>query len=531
MSIPRLRRKVALGGLVSLGLAGSAFAAATDVGPSTDTEPYVLPVAEGVKITSLLTVSDAGSASNGFELAGIPDGIGLVQPPTGRNFTIFMNHEIRPDAGAVRRHGYKGAFVSELTIDKRSLEVKRGQDLIDPGTRYWNYVTQEYQSSPSPGGDNPRVTEDPADPTKDDFLAQPAEFGRWCSSSITEPGQLYNKKTGRGYKGQIYFGNEEVGDEGRSFGVTTDGQAQQLPRLGLFSWENTLAGYSKGDVTYTFGQEDAAAGQLWVYVGQKRLRGNAFDRAGLTNGKNFVLDLADETVDSDAEFRATYGKGQPAKFTLGADEEVDWDQGGKAQNEEATVDGLTLNRIEDGAFDPRNPEDFYFTTTEGAPSTVPGTDPPVSRDGGGVWRLTLNDVERPWKGGSLTLLLDGSEAPYLNKPDNVGFDRYGHFLIQEDPGNNAQLARIVAYDVDTGELGVVAEFDPYLFEPSSPGLVTQDEESSGIIDASKALGRGWFVFDAQVHTSAGLDDPVTQVERGQLLTMRVRDWGAVFGTP
>ena len=52
-------------------------------------------------------------------------------------------------------------------------------------------------------------------------------------------------------------------------------------------------------------------------------------------------------------------------FDLGPDEEVDWDQPGSAQNAEATAEGLTLNRIEDGAFDPRHPEDFYFVTTEG----------------------------------------------------------------------------------------------------------------------------------------------------------------------
>ena len=52
---------------------------------------------------------------------------------------------------------------------------------------------------------------------------------------------------GRGYRGQLYFGNEEVGDEGRVFGVTIDGQAQQLPRLGLFSWENTLVADTGND--------------------------------------------------------------------------------------------------------------------------------------------------------------------------------------------------------------------------------------------------------------------------------------------
>ena len=165
-------------------------------------------------------------------------------------------------------------------------------------------------------------------------------------------------------------------------------------------------------------------------------------------------------------------------------------------------------------------------TTEGAPGTVPDTDPPVSRDGGGVWKLSLNDIERPWKGGTLTLVLDGSEAPYLNKPDNVAFDEFGHYMIQEDPGEDNQLARILAYDVDSGDLGVVAEFDAYLFEPDSPGLITTDEESSGIVDISKAKGKGWFAFDAQVHEA---NPNPEYVEYGQLLAMRVRDWGAVFG--
>ncbi len=81
--------------------------------------------------------------------------------------------------------------------------------------------------------------------------------------------------------------------------MTTDGQAQQLPRLGLFSWENTVVGLNKGDVTYVQGQEDTATGQLWVYHGRKLRRGNAFDRAGLTNGQDFVLDLENEAVDSE----------------------------------------------------------------------------------------------------------------------------------------------------------------------------------------------------------------------------------------
>jgi Bacterial protein of unknown function (DUF839) len=510
MNSRRIRTKLALGAVLGLAVAGTALAATgTGTGPSTNTEPYVLPVADGVEVTSLLTVetpTDVGAASDGYQMVGIPDGLGAAAGPGGRDFTVFMNHELRAEQGIARRHGQTGAFASKLEIDAATLEVEHGQDLVDPGVRYWNYTTGEYSDTPSAG-----------------HLPQ---FARWCSSFLSEPGQLFNEKTGHGYDGQLYFGNEENGDGGRSFGVTTGGQAQHLPRLGLFNWENTVVGLNKGDVTYTQGQEDTAGGQLWVYVGRKRASGNAFDRAGLTNGQDFVVDLQNEAVDSDGEFRTTYGKNNPAPFDLGPQEEVDWDQTGPAQNAEATAKGLTLNRIEDGAFDPRHPEDFYFVSTEGSPGTVPGSSPPVSRDGGGVWRLSYDDVERPWKGGTLTLLLDGTEAPFLNKPDNVGFDEFGHLLIQEDPGNNAQLARIVAYDVDTGERAVLAQFDAALFAPGATGTVaTTDEESSGIIDASEFLGEGAFLFDAQVHKNHPETD---KVEYGQLMTLRVPDWDDVF---
>ncbi|MDQ3721379.1 MAG: hypothetical protein M3350_11470, partial [Actinomycetota bacterium] len=112
------------------------------------------------------------------------------------------------------------------------------------------------------------------------------------------------------------------------------------------------------------------------------------------------------------------------------------------------------------------------------------------------------------------------------KPDNMTIDRKGNLLIQEDPGNNAQLARIIAFQIDTGDRGVVAEFDRKLFRAGSPGYFgTQDEESSGIIDARKLLGRGWFLFDAQVHKA---NPDVEKVEYGQLLALHVRKFRDVY---
>jgi hypothetical protein len=66
----------------------------------------------------------------------------------------------------------------------------------------------------------------------------------------------------------------------------------------------------------------------------------------------------------------------------------------------------------------------------------------------------------------------------------------------------------------------VGAHNPTFFDPSagSPEFITQDEESSGVIDAGRLLGPGWFLLDVQAHTLSG--DPEL-VEGGQLLAMFV----------
>ena len=287
---PRHLRAILIAGTtttVAALAAGTALAApGTSRGPGTTVSPYVVPVADGVSTKSLLTVGDK-PAANGYRMVGIPDGLGALRHSRG-TFELFMNHELRTDTGVARRHGQRGAFVSRMRIDRHSLDVRSGHDLIDPGVRYWDYVTQTYGDTPSTGGPNPRRA-------GDTFEAQGAQFARFCSSTLSDPGQLYNRRSHRGYDGQLYFGNEENGNPGRSFGVTTDGSAQQLPRLGLFSWENTIPAPNRTDTTVVMGTEDTgpnttlpnpddAAGQLWVYSGTKSRKGSPFTRAGLTNG-------------------------------------------------------------------------------------------------------------------------------------------------------------------------------------------------------------------------------------------------------
>jgi hypothetical protein len=111
----------------------------------------------------------------------------------------------------------------------------------------------------------------------------------------------------------------------------------------------------------------------------------------------------------------------------------------------------------------------------------------------------------------------------------MDIDSRGNLLIQEDPGNNPHLARILAYRISDAKIGVVAQFDPALFAPGGAGFLTQDEESSGVIDAGEILGSGWFLFDAQVHKQPFVSEEDELVEPGQLLAMRVKSWGEVYG--
>jgi len=232
--------------------------------------------------------------------------------------------------------------------------------------------------------------------------------------------------------------------------------------------------------------------------------------------------VEDPAVTNDAQFRATYGKGNPTRWTP---HEVDWDQSAARQNAEAKADGLSLTRIEDLAFDPKNPKDMYFVTTEGGSTAQDPNEPGVSRDGGGLWRLTFDDQYDPTKGGTLTLLLDGTEAPYLSKPDNINVDTSGNILIQEDPGNNAHVARVLAYQISTGKLATLAQFNEDQFKPGGSNFLTQDEESSGIEYVSTYFGPRSFVLDAQVHKAS--TDPAL-VEGGQLLWLKVRSWNDVY---
>src|SRR5262245_40270588 len=175
-------------------------------------------------------------------MAGIPDGLGAFDNGDG-TFTVLMNHEIPGGAGAVRAHGANGAFVSEWVIDKTTLQVLSGHDLMQHSFMF-DTNTQSYVDHSA--GNNP-IT-----------------FSRFCSADLADPSAFYNAASGLGYNaGRLFRDGEESNAEGRPMAHIASGaeagNSYELAWLGNMAYENLLANPFTGDKTVVGMNNDTAA--------------------------------------------------------------------------------------------------------------------------------------------------------------------------------------------------------------------------------------------------------------------------------
>ena len=458
-------------------------------GPSSSQSPYVVGVDAAISTVSLLTVGDETSDGTGWQMVGIPDGLGAFDNGDG-TFTVLMNHELGATEGVVRDHGFAGAFVSKLTIDKTTLEVLSGEDLI----------TQAFSYNPVTGNYGPLA----------------AAIGRLCSADLPAETAFFNPETGLGYNGgRIFLSGEEVGNEGRAFAHfvtgTEAGHSYELAWLGNMSYENQLANPHTGDKTVVALTDDSTPGQVYFYVGDKKAAApglDALDMAGLTGGTFYGLKVTelDTLADNNNESNGTtLGGDYQSAFTLESLGDVSGKTGAQIQADSETNEVTEFLRPEDGQWDTIDPDVFYFTTTNGfgQPSRL--------------WAAEFNDASNPAAGGTIRMLLDGTEGQQML--DNMTVTKQGKILLQEDPGNQTHLAKIWEYDPTTDQLLLLAQHDPDRFDPAAPAggepFLTQDEESSGIIDVTDILGsagQNVFLFDVQAHYPI----PGELVQGGQL---------------
>lgn len=183
-------------------------------------------------------------------------------------------------------------------------------------------------------------------------------------------------------------------------------------------------------------------------------------------------------------------------------------------------------RPEDGAWDKKNHNRYYFVTTVQPDAAKDGnvnTDIPAAQIGRTrLWVLNFKNSTKPELGGTIEMLLDGTSTKGdYQMFDNMTVNDDGTLILQEDIGNNQHNGKIWKFNPKTGSMVKLAGFDKVLFgDIGIAGSNTKDEESFGVIDVTDLLDRDndlvYNLLTAQNHSASG---DVETVEKGQLLLM------------
>ena len=497
--------------IAEIDLTASTSASATLTVTVAAQSPYLQAVASGVQTRTLLTVGDTTGVKpdtvTPYRMVGLPDGMGAFDNGDG-TFTMLVNHELGSTAGIARQHGSLGAFVSKWTVSKSTLQVLGIQDLNQTNTSVFTWNGSAY-------------------------VAGTTAYSRFCSGDL--PAVSAFSSGSLGTTNRIYMAGEES-TGGRVFAHVASGvdagKSWQLPRLGRIAWETAVACPVAQTKTIVMACDDSGRigqtppSELNIYVGTKLATGLDVEKAGLTNGLLYGLKVTGKTVE-DRNTTAPYGvgaaKGTPVAFTMAQYTTTNLltDDGTALQAEAITNGVMQFSRVEDGAWNPLNPADFYFVSTDQFDQVKVGTGTTVGRTR--LWRVRFTNIAAPESGGTITMMLDGTEA--VQMMDNICIDRQGRIMLQEDVGGQAHNGKIWAYTIATGALTQVAKHDATKFGDLIGGVTTtatapfnNDEEASGIIDASDILGTGWYLMNDQAHYAIG---DTELAEGGQMLAMFV----------
>ncbi|MFN0131745.1 MAG: hypothetical protein ACKVW3_04310 [Phycisphaerales bacterium] len=533
--------------------------AQTVQGPSTLQTPYMIPTdnAWGSVFYSIASNGNGVSAPNEtftrlnispvvgnapYRLVGIPDGTGVIRTPddlTNGTMTWTVNQEIGATTGIVRDHGNRGSFVSLWKVRRdptasNFLTVVGAQDLIQsvklwdvPGAAFVTYnaaspMPRYNQTAANPGGWE-------ANPNLDGI-------GRLCSADVAAPTAFFDPVSGLGTDARIHLAGEEIGASGRCFAhIITGpeaGTSYELPDYGDYSWENAVACPVPQAKTIVIGLDDATPGNLYVHIGTKQTSGTTVERAGLHTAKTYAISIAGTTVTTAPPIQAiedrvnilgntVSGPVSSKPFSLVELPNLRGTTGSQLQTlgDAAPYNQFNWLRPEDGAWDTVNPARFFFCTTDNFSGN--------SR----LWTLEFTDISQPELGGTITMVADGSvPATFtggiisatgitdVRMMDNLCMTKNGCLLIQEDVGNNVRLGRMWLYNPAVDSILDVGISDAARFLIGGTNyLGTQDEETSGVIDAEDAIGPGFHLLNMQAHYAI----PGELVEGGQLMATRL----------
>jgi autotransporter-associated beta strand protein len=490
-------------------------------GPSSSQTSYLTPTAPGWSATSLLTVGDA---IGGYQMVGIPDGLGAFSNGNG-TMTVLANHELGNTSGTVRGSGAIGAFVSKWVINTSTWQVISGGDLVtSPANQMmWNTTSLTW-AQPS----------------------TPYAVARLCSADLPSAAALWDSSTSYGYDGRVFLNGEETGVEGKAFAWivtgTEAGKMYELPHLGKNSWENALArssyGVSPGAAnllqTAVALTDDSTPGEIFLYLGTKTNTGNAVQKAGLTNGQVYGIKVNSATSYTGAVTveNATGINGTFLLAPVFTNSTIAAKTGAEFQAAATTAGTTQFARPEDAHW--LDTDSLIFATTGATVNSIV-----VSSK---IYQLDFNSDATNGiltTGGNIKVLvnsanLTGKDGAKSQTFDNITVGEDGFLYIQEDPGNNAYVAKHWVVNPLAGtqtqiEASAVQIFesDRNRFTTGATQYQTLDEEHSGIIDITSIVADGitgskWFLVATQNHAAATGASAATLVEGGQFIALNYK---------
>ena len=584
-----MRRRSILAGAalaVAISASGTAAALAGDnrSGFKTAQPSMLTPVKPGVAISPLLTVGDV--LRSGYRFESIPDGISVRTRGRGR-VDLFVNHETskvpfpyNPTAptAANGENDFDNAQVSRLILNQHSAGVLGGSFVIPSSFGYQRFCSN-YLATAREGFSREILFTNEESP--DYVFRQEDSWPPPIGSPAEEEAGLVVALDVRNGKHQPIYGmgrhnhenNVAIPGYGKPVVFSGDDTFTSGPLTGVFPAgavpaQSQLYSYNASSTKALLADE----GDLWAFVSDTPGVKNYYDvlpNSGQTVSGHFIKvpkDIATGRNPDGSELKAA-DKGYPLPPTDGS-WQLDLRFATTAPG--PGIDGplwvleywSDLNnvfqfvRVEDIAYDkrPGMGNVVYIVDSGRGRTAAQSLDTPNFRSTNGrVWKMVL-DKKDPQQVNSLTVFVEGDDKPVktpneIHQPDNLESTRNG-ILVTEDPGSSQQFP-IGSTDpaATTARLWWVPIANPNGAEvaakvnQSADGGPTDVDgrapgnqgawESTGIVDASEALGRDTFLINIQAHTlwiekASGDDnyppagpDFTFKREGGQLLLIKI----------
>jgi hypothetical protein len=525
-----------------------ALAGHKPAGFKTSQPSMLTPVMPGASVKPLLTVGDA--LRSGYRFESIPDGIS-VRRKGRRKVELFVNHETgkvpfpyNPDAptAANGENDFDNAQVSRLTLNRHSRGVLNGSFVIPSRFGYQRFCSN-YLATRREGFTREILFTN--EETPDYVFRREASWPPPIGHPAEEEAGLVVALDVKSGKHKPIYG---MGRHNHENSVAIPGYGKPV----VLSGDDT---FTSGPLTlpsppgsvpaqsqlYSYIARNtktlmADKGNLWAFVSDTPGVRNYYDvlpNSGTKVRGHFIKvpkDIATGRNADGSEIKAA-DKGYPPPPSDGS-----WQRDIRSPlRPQAGIDGpqwvleywsninnvFQFVRIEDIAYDKRRGMgNVVYVVDSGRGRTEAQTlDTPNFRSTNGrVWKMVLGRKD-PRKVKSLTVLVEGDDNPVktpteVHQPDNIESTRTG-LLLTEDPGSsqqypvgstdpNATTARLWFVPF-SGTPEVVAKVDqsadsgPTDVDGRAPGNLGA-WESSGIVDASAAFGRGAYLIDVQAHT-------------------------------